>query len=95
MPTQQDVSGHYTHGNLVAAIRGGIESLGKTINSITVDDLAPVDEFHIGGRQASEDCRSLVNSTSHHNPVCLDDAFRGKADTSRTQQAKCPLMTRS
>jgi hypothetical protein len=64
MPTQQDVSTHYTHGNLVAAICGGIESLGKTINSITVDDLAPVDEFHIGGRQASEDFLSQLDLTS-------------------------------
>ncbi len=55
MPAQQDISSHYTHGNLVAAIRSGVESLGKTIDSVTVDDLAPVDEFHIGGRQASED----------------------------------------
>ena len=55
MPTQQDVSNHYTQGDLAAAIRSGIESLGKTINSVTVNDLAPVDEFHIGGRQASED----------------------------------------
>lgn len=53
MPTQHDVSTHYTHGNLVAAIRGGVLSLGKTIDHITVDDLAPVDEFHVGGRQAS------------------------------------------
>jgi ubiquinone/menaquinone biosynthesis C-methylase UbiE len=55
MPTQRDISNHYTHGNLVAAIRSGIGSPGKTIDSVTVDDLAPVDEFHIGGRQASED----------------------------------------
>jgi len=55
MPTQRDVSNHYTQGNLTAAILSGIESLGKTINSVTVDELAPVDEFHIGGRQASED----------------------------------------
>lgn len=55
MPTQQDVSQHYTHGDLVAAIRRGIEALGKTTDSVTVDDLAPVDEFHIGGRRASED----------------------------------------
>jgi SAM-dependent methyltransferase len=54
MPTQQDVSTHYTHGDLVGAIRGGVEKLGKTIDTVTVDDLAPVDEFHIGGRQASE-----------------------------------------
>ena len=55
MPTLDDISNHYTHGSLVAAIRSGIGSLGKTINSITVDDLAPIDEFHIGGRQATED----------------------------------------
>ena len=54
MHIQQDISTHYTHGNLVAAIRSGVESLGKTIDSVTVDDLALVDEFHIGGRQASE-----------------------------------------
>lgn len=55
MPTLDDISHHYTHGSLIAAIRSGIGSLGKTINSITVDDLAPIDEFHIGGRQATED----------------------------------------
>ncbi|WP_291847967.1 methyltransferase domain-containing protein [Bradyrhizobium sp.] len=54
MVTQQDISAHYTHGKLTAAIRSGIESLGKTTDSVTIDDLAPVDEFHIGGRQASE-----------------------------------------
>ena len=54
MTTQQDISTHYTHGNLVAAIRSGVESLGKTIDSVTVDDLGPVDEFHTGGRQASK-----------------------------------------
>jgi ubiquinone/menaquinone biosynthesis C-methylase UbiE len=63
MPTQQDVSKHYTHGNLIAAIRGGIELLGKTINSVGVDDLAPVDEYHIGGRQASEDFLSQLDLT--------------------------------
>lgn len=55
MPTQQDVTNHYTHGDLAATIRAGIESLGKTVDAVTVDDLAPVDEFHIGGRQASDD----------------------------------------
>lgn len=48
-----DVAEHYTHGALVAAIERGIAALGKTRNTITMDDLAPVDEFHIGGRRAS------------------------------------------
>jgi ubiquinone/menaquinone biosynthesis C-methylase UbiE len=54
MIAQEEISIHYTHGSLAAAIRGGIEKIGKTIESLTIDDLAPVDEFHIGGREASE-----------------------------------------
>jgi SAM-dependent methyltransferase len=55
MPEQADVSKHYTHGGLTETIRSGLLSLGKSPSSVTVDDLAPVDEFHIGGRRASED----------------------------------------
>ena len=55
MPAQTDVSRHYTHGSLTDAIRDGLASLGKAPGTVTVDDLAPVDEFHIGGRKASED----------------------------------------
>ena len=55
MPAQADVSRHYTHGSLIEAIGSGLTSLGKTADTTTVDDLAPVDEFHIGGRRASEE----------------------------------------
>ena len=79
VPTQQDVSQHYTHGNLVAAIRGGVESLGKTINSMTVDDLAPVDEFHIGGRQASEDFLSQLDLTSEKQVLDVGCGLGGAA----------------
>lgn len=51
MSTQ--VADHYTHGALIDAIERGITALGKTTATITLDDLAPVDEFHIGGRRAS------------------------------------------
>jgi SAM-dependent methyltransferase len=54
MSFDEKVSEHYTHGNLLNAVKIGIEQLGKTSSSITVEDLAPLDEFHIGGRQASE-----------------------------------------
>ena len=54
MTESHPVAAHYTHGALLDAIRSGIEALGKTPETVTVDDLAPVDEFHIGGRQASE-----------------------------------------
>ncbi len=47
------VADHYTHGNLLAAIAEGVSKIGKSPDTVTIDDLGPVDEFHIGGRQAS------------------------------------------
>jgi 2-polyprenyl-3-methyl-5-hydroxy-6-metoxy-1,4-benzoquinol methylase len=55
MPAQTGVSRHYAHGSLTDAIRDGLASLGKGPGIVFADDLAPVDEFHIGGRKASED----------------------------------------
>ncbi len=54
MPDRRVVASHYTHGRLVNAIREGVHKLGKTVDQVQVDDLGPVDEFHIGGRQATE-----------------------------------------
>jgi hypothetical protein len=54
MPAQAGVSRHYTHGSLTDAIRDGLASLGKAPGTVTVDDLAPVDEFHIGGARQCE-----------------------------------------
>jgi SAM-dependent methyltransferase len=55
MPELSDVSKHYAHGDLTEAIRSGLTLQGKSTDTVTIDDLAPVDEFHIGGRRASED----------------------------------------
>lgn len=49
------VESHYTRGGLFAAIQAGIEELGKTLETVTIEDLGPVDEFHIGGRLATRD----------------------------------------
>jgi ubiquinone/menaquinone biosynthesis C-methylase UbiE len=54
MTNSEPVSEHYTHGRLVAVIRERLAAVGKTPDSVTIDDLAAVDEFHIGGRQATE-----------------------------------------
>jgi SAM-dependent methyltransferase len=55
MTVQTDVSKHYTQSGLIDAIHAGIVSLGKAADTVTVDDLAAVDEFHIGGRRASKE----------------------------------------
>jgi ubiquinone/menaquinone biosynthesis C-methylase UbiE len=55
MDIETIVAGHYAHGRLEAAILAGLAAAGKDPARLTVDDLAPVDEFHIGGRQATEE----------------------------------------
>lgn len=54
MPDSNLVANHYTHGSLTDAIRDGVRKLGKTTDSVHIDDLAAVDEFHIGGRVATK-----------------------------------------
>lgn len=63
MSINQEISDHYTNGILLENIRNAIVKLGKTTDTIGVDDLAPVDEFHIGGRLASEGFLSQLGLT--------------------------------
>ncbi len=54
MSNDKAVSEHYTHGDLLKSIQASIAKLGKTVDSVTIEDLAAVDEFHIGGRLATD-----------------------------------------
>ena len=60
MSDDQAIARHYTHGALLDAITAGVAALGKTPETVTIDDLAPIDEIHIGGRRASEDFLSQL-----------------------------------
>jgi SAM-dependent methyltransferase len=48
------VADHYTHGALQAAIEAGWAKARAASDAAPVDQLAGVDEFHIGGRPATE-----------------------------------------
>ncbi|MGE0120786.1 MAG: class I SAM-dependent methyltransferase [Dongiaceae bacterium] len=53
MTVEQSVAQHYTHGALEAAIIEALRKSGKDPERLEPDDLAPGDEFHIGGREAT------------------------------------------
>src|SRR5688572_20623369 len=48
---------HYEPGGLLPRIVAGLQALGKDLDSVTHEDLAPADEFHSAGRSAT---RALV-----------------------------------
>jgi ubiquinone/menaquinone biosynthesis C-methylase UbiE len=55
MKLEQSVARHYTHGSFKQAIIEALTAAGKDLDRLAPRDLAPVDEFHIGGRQATAD----------------------------------------
>ena len=46
---------HYENVELYQRITDALQSAGKNLDAITVEDLVEVDEFHIGGIQATSD----------------------------------------
>ncbi|MEM7357019.1 MAG: methyltransferase domain-containing protein [Acidobacteriota bacterium] len=67
MPEGTNVARHYTHGSLLDAIRQGVQQLGKSPETVTIEDLGPVDEFHIGGRPATESFLDQLEIEPEHN----------------------------
>src|SRR4051794_37437667 len=64
MPVQaleQEVAGHYTHGGLEGAILAGLRALGRESDDIRPDDLAAIDEFHIGGQSATNELAAQLD----------------------------------
>ncbi len=47
------VARHYGDGGLLARIMAGLTASGADLDRLQPGDLAPVDEFHIGGREAT------------------------------------------
>ena len=61
MDTERSVSRHYEHGSLESAILAALTAAGKDTGKLTHADLAAIDEFHIGGRQATMDLGAQID----------------------------------
>ncbi|GLR65717.1 SAM-dependent methyltransferase [Acidocella aquatica] len=55
MTLEQTVARHYAHGSLERDIFDALAATGKNLSHLVPADLSPIDEFHIGGRQATVD----------------------------------------
>ncbi|MGP0106194.1 hypothetical protein [Rhodoblastus sp.] len=72
MDDDSAIARHYAHGALAQAILSALAASGKDLSALTADDLAPVDEFHIGGRQATQDL--AAQAASRPDRVCSTSA---------------------
>jgi len=79
MANDKAVSDHYQHGDLLQAIQTALGKLGKSIGNLVIEDLAPVDEFHIGGRIATENLLDQLNVSAEHHVLDVGCGLGGAA----------------
>jgi SAM-dependent methyltransferase len=55
MSIETNVANYYTRGRLQDSILQALSRAGKDLANLTHDDLAALDEFHVGGREATQE----------------------------------------
>lgn len=61
------ITDHYATTGLLDRILAALRTAGKDLDRLTIDDLAPIDEFHSRRRQATEElARMLAPAASDH-----------------------------
>lgn len=74
-----EIASHYAPGNLADAITSALSKVVTDGRSPTIDDLAPVDEFHIGGRIASVNLFDQLNLSSADRVLDVGAGIGGTA----------------
>ncbi len=85
--TDANIARHYGKEGLFDRIMSGLESHGKTGASLTVADLKPVDEFHIGGVEATNDLLAQVDIGPDTRVLDIGSGIGGTARHIATQYA--------
>ena len=79
MTNPRAVSDNYRQTGLLDAIVAGLAAEGKTPATATVEDLAPVDEFHVGGRDATRALLDQLDIQPEHNVLDIGCGIGGAA----------------
>lgn len=79
------VKEHYSVGNLAGLIVDGLKASGANLDNLTIEDLAAADEFHIGGRKATQYAISKMHLSGSDNVVDIGCGIGGAARTIAAQ----------
>jgi ubiquinone/menaquinone biosynthesis C-methylase UbiE len=80
MTTDSAIAAHYTQANLADKILTTLNVTGKDMHRLVHDDLAPADEFHIGGRVATH---HLMTYLQWHAEMHILDVGSGLGGAAR------------
>jgi ubiquinone/menaquinone biosynthesis C-methylase UbiE len=73
------IASHYARSDLLDAILAGLRKSGKDIAHLVADDLAPVDEFHTRGREATAELASRARLTPGLRILDIGSGLGGSA----------------
>ena len=79
MSIDRSIAQHYAHGDLERAILDALIAMGKDPDRLTIEDLAPVDEFHIGGRAATAEFFEKLGLKSGMHVLDIGSGLGGPA----------------
>jgi methionine-gamma-lyase len=75
------VGAHYAPGGLTAAIRDALQTAGKDTASLRREDLAPVDQFHLGGEAATRELAARAGLAPGQRVLDVGGGLGGPART--------------
>jgi len=73
------VARHYGRSGLLDRLLGALTEAGKDIERLTIDDLAPVDEFHSRRRRATEELARLLAPAAADHVIDIGSGLGGPA----------------
>jgi ubiquinone/menaquinone biosynthesis C-methylase UbiE len=79
MVTPDKISEHYCSPDLINRITSGLQKMGKSIDTVTIDDLASVDEFHLRGPKATLEIIELLQPQADSRLIDLGSGLGGPA----------------
>jgi ubiquinone/menaquinone biosynthesis C-methylase UbiE len=95
--TNHNVEHYYSRGEILNSILNALHAMGKDLTHLTPADLAPVDEFHIRGREATIELANRVTLEPGQRVIdvgCgLGGSVRYLADTHHLQATGIDLTT--
>jgi MPBQ/MSBQ methyltransferase len=81
MSADRSVGEHYGRGDLAARILEALRAAGKDPDDLTTEDLAPVDQFHTRGREATLELANRAGITSGTRALDVGGGLGGPART--------------
>lgn len=79
MSTEARIARHWTRGGLADAVRAALANAGLDVESLTVDQLAPLDQFHGRGLAATREIAAHLDPDPGHHLLDIGCGIGGPA----------------